>query len=102
MSDNFFRELNIPTPDINFNIQNTSAHTFIGKAAESLYNYFVNEKDAVVLTYGDTNTTLAAAMASKRCDLPLIHFEAGVRAYDNSMPEETNRILTDRLADVNY
>ena len=102
MSDNFFSELNIPTPDINFNIQNTSPHIFIGHAAEALYNYFVKEKDAVVLTYGDTNTTLAAAMAAKRCDLPLIHFEAGVRTYDNSMPEETNRILTDRLADVNY
>ncbi len=102
MSDIFFSELNIPLPDVNFNIQNSSPHIFIGNAAEALYNYFLDEKDAVVFTYGDTNTTLAAAVAAKRCGLRLVHFEAGVRTYDNSMPEETNRVLTDRLADVNY
>lgn len=102
MSDIFFTELSIPSPDVNLNIQNTSPHIFVGQAADALYNYFLNEKDAVVFTYGDTNTTLAAAMAAKRSDLPLIHFEAGVRTYDNSMPEETNRIITDRLSDVNY
>ena len=102
MSDIFFKELEIPLPDVNFNIQHNSPHIFIGQAAESLYNYFLTEQNAAVFTYGDTNTTLAAAMAAKRCSLPLIHFEAGVRTYDKSMPEETNRIHTDRLADVNY
>ena len=102
MSDIFFTELQIPLPNVNFNIQHNSPHVFIGQAAESLYNYFLTEQNAVVFTYGDTNTTLAAAMAAKRGSLPLIHFEAGVRTYDNSMPEESNRILTDRLADVNY
>lgn len=102
MSYVFFSELQIPSPHINFNIQNSSPHIFIGQAAESLCNYFLTEKNAVVFTYGDTNTTLAAAMAAKRCSLPLIHFEAGVRTYDNSMPEETNRIIIDRLSDVNY
>ena len=102
MSDVFFEELAIPLPDINFNIQNPSPFLFIGEASKALYNYFLLQKDAVVFVYGDTNTTLAAAMAAKKCALPLIHFEAGVRTYDNSMPEETNRILTDRLADVNY
>ncbi len=102
MSDIFFSELQIPLPAVNFNIQHNSPHIFIGQAAESLYNYFLTKQNAVVFTYGDTNTTLAAALASKRCSLPLIHFEAGVRTDDNSMPEETNRILTDRLAEVNY
>lgn len=102
MSDIFFSELQIPIPDVNFNIQNNSPHIFIGQAAESLHNYFLNQKNAIVFTYGDTNTTLAAAMAAKRCSFPLIHFEAGVRTTDNSMPEELNRIITDRLADVNY
>ena len=102
MSDIFFNELQIPSPDVNFNIQNNSPHIFIGEAADSLYNYFLTQKNKVVFTYGDTNTTLAAAMAAKRCSLALIHFEAGVRTYDNSMPEETNRIITDRLSDVNY
>ncbi len=102
MSDIFFIELQIPLPEINFNIQHNSPQIFIGQASESLYNYFLTEQNAVVFTYGDTNTTVAAAMASKKSSLTLIHFEAGVRTYDNSMPEETNRIITDRLADVNY
>ena len=102
MSDIFFSELDIPSPSVNFNIQHPSPHIFIGAAADALYNFFLNEKNAIVFTYGDTNTTVAAAIAAKRSMLPLIHFEAGVRTYDNSMPEEINRILTDRLADVNY
>lgn len=102
MSDVFFEELKIPQPTINFNIQNSSPFLFIGEAANALYNYFLQQKDVIVFVYGDTNTTLAAAMAAKKCSLPLFHFEAGVRTYDNSMPEESNRILTDRLADVNY
>jgi UDP-GlcNAc3NAcA epimerase len=102
MSNIFFDELQIPTPEINFNIQNTSAQLFIGEATEKLYQYFLGEKESIVFVYGDTNTTLAGAMAAKRCGLQLVHFEAGVRTYDNRMPEEINRILTDRLADVNY
>ena len=102
MSDVFFEELKIPQPTFNFNFQNHSPFLFIGEAANALYNYFLQQKDVLVFVYGDTNTTLAAAMAAKKCSLPLFHFEAGVRTYDNSMPEESNRILTDRLADVNY
>jgi UDP-GlcNAc3NAcA epimerase len=102
MSDIFFAELKIPQPTINFNIQNASPHLFIGEATDALHKYFLAEKDTVVFVYGDTNTTLAAAMAAKKALLPLIHFEAGVRTLDNSMPEEINRILTDRLANVNY
>jgi UDP-GlcNAc3NAcA epimerase len=102
MSDIFFAELKIPLPTINFNIQNSSVHLFIGEAADALYKYFLAEKNSIVFVYGDTNTTLAAAMAAKKAVLPLIHFEAGVRTYDNSMPEEINRILTDRIANVNY
>ena len=102
MSDVFFDELKIPQPTINFNIQNSSPFLFISEAANALQNYFLLQKNAIVFVYGDTNTTLAAAMAAKKCSLPLLHFEAGVRTYDNSMPEEANRILTDRLADVNY
>jgi UDP-GlcNAc3NAcA epimerase len=102
MSNIFFDELQIPSPEINFNIQNTSAQLFIGEATEKLYQYFSTQKGCIVFVYGDTNTTLAGAMAAKRCGLQLVHFEAGVRTYDNTMPEEINRILTDRLADVNY
>lgn len=98
----FFKELGIPQPAVNFNLQHISANQFIGLAADALQEYFSTQQAAVVLVYGDTNTTLAAAIAAKRRQLPLIHFEAGVRTGDNSMPEEINRLLTDRLADINY
>jgi UDP-GlcNAc3NAcA epimerase len=102
MSAIFFEELNIPQPDINFNIQNASITLFIDEAVETLKKYFLQQENAVVFVYGDTNTTLAAAKAAASCTLPLIHFEAGVRTHDNNMPEEINRIATDKLANVNY
>ena len=98
----FFKELGIPAPAINFNIQGTSANEFIGKATDKLQEYFLLQPGAIVFVYGDTNTTLAAAIAAKRAGLPLVHFEGGVRTGDNSMPEEINRLLTDRLADINF
>jgi UDP-GlcNAc3NAcA epimerase len=102
MSDLFFEELNIPEPTINFNIQAASNSLFIEEALNVLTKYFTEHTNAVVLVYGDTNTTAAAAMAAKATSTPLIHFEGGVRTYDNEMPEETNRVTTDKLADVNY
>jgi len=102
MNELFFEELAIPSPDINFNIQHTSANQFIGMAADALQHHFTKEENATAFVYGDTNTTVAAAIAAKRTNTPLLHFEAGVRTGDNSMPEEINRILTDRLADINY
>jgi UDP-GlcNAc3NAcA epimerase len=102
MSDIFFDELNIPQPDINFNIQNASPTLFIDEAVKTLKKYFLQQINAIVFVYGDTNTTLAAAKAAASCALPLIHFEAGVRTYDKAMPEEINRVATDKLANVNY
>ena len=102
MSGLFFRDLNIPSPNVNFNLEGLSRNKFIGAAADKFEDYFDHLKDAAVFVYGDTNTTLAAAMAAKKKGLRLLHFEAGVRTYDNQMPEEINRILTDRLSDVNY
>lgn len=101
MSELFFKELNIPPADINFDINNLSAAGFIGAAADRLEQYFINAGHCIVFVYGDTNTTVAAAMAAKRANRLLVHFEAGVRTGDNAMPEEINRIITDRLADIN-
>ena len=101
MSELFFGELNIPPADINFDINNLSTARFIGTAADQLEQYFINAGHSIVLVYGDTNTTLAAAMAAKRANCLLVHFESGVRTGDNTMPEEINRIITDRLADIN-
>lgn len=102
MSDIFFKELKMPEPDITLNINNGSADTFIAEAAISLQGYLGSVNEAIAFVYGDTNTTLAAAFAARRTNTPLFHFEAGVRTGDNSMPEEINRVLTDRMADVNY
>ncbi len=102
MSDIFFRELRIPQPDIHLTITNNQPDLFIAETAIYLQQYLISAKDTIVFVYGDTNTTLAAAIAAKRTNTPLFHFEAGVRTGDNAMPEEINRILTDRMADVNY
>ena len=102
MSDIFFDELKIPSPDINFNLQHPSPNLFIANAADLLQQYLEENSNSVVFVYGDTNTTAAAAIAAVRCKIPLLHFEAGVRTNDISMPEELNRIITDRLANVNY
>lgn len=102
MNGLFFKELEIPEPAVNFNLQHVSPNQFIGIAADALQEYFSKETNAIAFVYGDTNTTLAAAIAAKRVNMPLIHFEAGVRTGDNSMPEEINRLLTDRLSDIHY
>lgn len=102
MSELFFKELQIPAADINFNINALSRDKFINDAADKFKIYFKENRDAAVLVYGDTNTTLAAAMAANKSGLPLLHFEAGVRTYDNKMPEEQNRVQTDKISDVNY
>jgi UDP-GlcNAc3NAcA epimerase len=102
MSDLFFKELQIPAPTINLNIQAGSANLFIGEAAEALQIYFKTQPQSIIVVYGDTNSTFAAAIAAKQSKLPLLHIEAGVRNGELFMPEEINRILTDRLADVNY
>ena len=102
MNELFFKDLSIPEPEINFNLQHASPNQFIGLAADALQQYFLQQNNAIVFVYGDTNTSLAAAIAAKRATLPLVHFEAGVRTGDNSMPEEINRLLTDRLANINY
>ncbi|NOU38131.1 MAG: UDP-N-acetylglucosamine 2-epimerase (non-hydrolyzing) [Ferruginibacter sp.] len=102
MSDIFFAELKIPKPTLNFNINNNTTTIFVQEATEKLYQYFLQKNNTIVFVYGDTNTTLAAALAAKNAKLPLLHFEAGVRTYDNTMPEEINRVQTDKLAEINY
>lgn len=103
MSDIFFDELSIPSPDIQLNVKATTADEFIGNAAAQIHSILLQRnQDDLVFVYGDTNTTLAASLATKRCSKKLLHFEAGVRTPDTSMPEEINRILSDRLATIHY
>ncbi len=103
MSGIFFSELSIAEPDFILQPINTgNPDAFIADVTIALQEYFSLQKESITFVYGDTNTTLAAAIAAKRTATPLFHFEAGIRTGDNSMPEEINRVLTDRLADTNY
>lgn len=103
MSDIFFEELRLPEPDVMLGVRAHNAHEFIGKLAGEITTLLnQEERDAVVLTYGDTNSTLAGALSARRARMLLLHFESGVRTGDFTMPEEVNRVLTDRLSDVHY
>lgn len=103
MSSIFFNELSIPSPDVQLNITAASADVFIGNTSEQIHSILLKQQpNDIVFVYGDTNTTLAASMAARRSNLTLHHFEAGVRTADVSMPEEINRVLSDRLANTHY
>lgn len=103
MSDIFFDELGIPEPDKNLNINQVQAEAFVQLASRELEDCFSGRAlPEIVFVYGDTNTTLAAAIAAKNAGLTLVHFEAGVRTGDETMPEERNRQRTDALADLNF
>lgn len=103
MSDIFFDELSIPVPDAQLEVNAPYPDEFIGEASSKIYS-LLSERPLqdIVLVYGDTNSTLAAALAARRNGNRLFHFESGVRTMDKSMPEEINRMLTDRLSCVHY
>lgn len=100
MSDVFFTEMDIPTPDHNLAINSLSHGAMTGRMLEGLEKLFLKEKPDMVLVYGDTNSTLAGALAAKKIHIPVCHVEAGLRSFNMEMPEEINRILTDRISDV--
>lgn len=103
MSEIFFDTLSIPAPDVLLNTKETTADAFIGNVATKLFDILTTRSaNDMVLVYGDTNSTLAGAMAAARSNKRLLHFEAGVRTKDKDMPEEINRVLTDRLSSVHY
>lgn len=100
MSKKFFKELNIPSPDYNLNVGSVPHITQIAKMMKKIEIVLKKEKPDAVLLYGDTNSTLAGALVAARLNIPLCHVEAGLRSYDNTMPEEMNRVLTDRLSAI--
>ena len=103
MNDVFFEQLSIPSPDVQLKVETASPDEFIGVVATQMASVLQQyRQNDLVLIYGDTNTTLAGALAARRSNKKLLHFEAGVRTNDTSMPEEINRILCDRLSDVHY
>lgn len=98
MSDVFFKELEIPTPDINLYAGSASHGEQTAKMIMKLERVFLDENPRLILTYGDTNSTLAATIAASKINIPLAHVEAGVRAFDLSNPEEINRVVADKLS----
>jgi UDP-N-acetylglucosamine 2-epimerase (non-hydrolysing) len=99
MSRLFFKDLNIRKPDYNLDINESSHAVLTARMIAGLERKFFSIKPDLVLVVGDVDSTLAAALAAVKIHIPIAHVEAGLRSYDMLMPEETNRIITDRLSD---
>jgi len=100
MSDRFFQQLNIPDPDVHLGVGATTGPAQTAQMLAGLADVFRREDPDLVIVRGDTNSTLAGAIAAKALFLPLAHVEGGMRSYDRTMPEEINRIVADHIADI--
>src|SRR5690554_3448150 len=102
MSDVFFDTMDIPRPAYNLAVNSLSHGAMTGRMLEKIEALVMKEKPDVVLVYGDTNSTLAGALAARKLHVKVGHVEAGLRSFNMEMPEEVNRILTDRISDYLY
>ena len=100
MSEVFFTEMEIPQPAFRLDINGVSHGAMTGRMLEGIEKILIDEKPEGVLVYGDTNSTLAGALAAAKLHIPVFHVEAGLRSFNMQMPEEINRILTDRISSV--
>jgi len=102
MSEVFFDEMEIPKPHFNLGINSMGHGGMTGAMLAGIEEILLVEKPDAVLVYGDTNSTLAGALAAKKIHIPVAHVEAGLRSFNMDMPEEVNRILTDRISSILY
>lgn len=102
MSDVFFEQLGIPAPDHHLGIGGLPNGAMTGRMIEKIEAVLLQEKPDAVVVYGDTDSTLAGALAAVKLHVPVAHVEAGLRSFDKRMPEEVNRVLTDHVSEVHY
>jgi UDP-GlcNAc3NAcA epimerase len=100
MSDVFFEEMQIPKPNHYLDIHSLSHGAMTGRMLESIEKIMMEDRPEGVLVYGDTNSTIAGALAASKLHIPVIHVEAGLRSFNMKMPEEVNRVLTDRISSL--
>ena len=98
MSAIFFEEMGIPIPSYNLNVGSGSHGQQTAKMIEGLESIFLKENPTAVLVYGDTNSTIAGALAAAKIHIPVVHVEAGLRSFNKAMPEEVNRIACDHMS----
>lgn len=98
MADIFFRQMEIPEPKYNLGINSLSHGAMTGRMLEEIEKILITERPSLVVVFGDTNSTLAGALAAGKLHIPVAHVEAGLRSFNMKMPEEMNRILTDRIS----
>ncbi|KRE35481.1 UDP-N-acetyl glucosamine 2-epimerase [Janibacter sp. Soil728] len=100
MSDVFFRQLGIPKPDVNLGVGSGAHGEQTAKVIQALEQLFTERRPDLVVVYGDVNSTVAAALVASKMGITFAHVEAGLRSFDMTMPEEINRLVTDRLSDL--
>lgn len=100
MSDGFFRDLGIVSPDVNLGVGSSSHAVQTARIMERIEPVLISERPDWVVVYGDVNSTMAAAIVASKLGIRVAHVEAGLRSFDRAMPEELNRLVTDRLASL--